>query len=476
MKKIKYNKILSKYYPDKDIFLKFDALRKIRFITPAQLLYNIDLNKQFNDERSASSTYRIISDVNLCASNCLFNLTGNNSYQTIMDILYDVDNNLIYEFDEIVKETDGWFSYITDLNKCTEIAIEPKKERFLLNQNNWDIFISYSYKKDNQFKINNVKLEDGISITKITQKNISGVFYSVIDSAINITNSLKTGDIISINNGDEYFCQIIEIIDEYQYVIDQVIQYNVGANFVKVNNGVKCKYYVTKNKYIPTNIEIQKNGFAKSIYNDNHMLVLVTDLNLKDIYDYENKQLKNVYLSCIKKSNTFFNAVKSGFKFNKDTNLYNSDYINSINNLQIENNINKNDFYGHIVEYISDEDRYVIIDSVTHLFNTIDRDGHEAYENYTYNPLTLIKIRKEGNILSVNSSEGYFDGVKYLSRPVLNNSESNLHPFLNGVSYIENKITLPIYRQFMCNQDDIIEGLCETLDITTNEKTKDILC
>lgn len=475
MSNIKYNKLLSKYYPDRNLFIKNKFEIKNKFIQNSNYLYQLDLNALFLKERDESTIYRIISSLSLLASNMLINTTGEQSYETINSIIYDNEGELVYSFDEIVKENDGWFSYITNLETCNKLDLEPTRDRFFINNYNWNIFLSYEYDKDNSLSFFNVPLSNGIAITSVVQKTISESIYSVIKSAFNINNFLKVGDIICINTDEEHYVQIIDLINDYEFLIDSQINYITGSYFYKYVEGIKSQYFLTLLKKIDIPLKVLKNGFSTNIYNDNINLLLIDDLNTKDIFSYDNKPLNKIYLTTIKNSNSFFNTIKSGLNLNDNINQYNSKKIDHYNNLFLENGIDENSFYGNIVEYTPKLDSYITIDSINHIFNTINRDNNQENEHYIYCPIYEIILKKVSNNI-ISNPDGFYDGSKYYYREVLSNSQSNIYPFLNGANYIENKLILPIYRQNPCNNSDVINGICDNLNITIENQENNLIC
>lgn len=304
------------------------------------------------------------------------------------------------------------------LNNTSGVYIVQCESYFKHNLKVGDL-ISIYYKNDNGINLFRGKIRV-TSVGDLTGNNKDKIF------------SIKFSDIESI------WINVLENKDK-----DEDISY---CWFKKCVNGTECSYYARKFKKI-RNIDgeelksdINKIAFGRNIYGDDvSQLLFLDDINIDGLLDNNKRPVSEVYLTIIKRNAGYkdwasngkcnsektevshcFGEVTSGFDFsgigpeNEPIN-YNIHKLHNISagtdNSQIANDqiantfsvwgealknkpkplesgitIEKDDFYGDIVEYDFANAKETIISPIYHRFNTVQRewvpDGGESLSRY----------------------------------------------------------------------------------------------
>lgn len=439
-------------------------------------------------ERNSSTKYRFNFSLNSFFSNVLFNITGTDSYDTVLEKRNFITQEGEYEYslNEILKNSFGKY-YYNDLNSDTQcdnnfLRPYPDDLSFLSNTGfqNYDIFLSYAASKDDTFEFNNIPLSDGLSIFSSSIINYAG--RQMTKLFINVAHNLSTGDIIRINDTDNY--TVYALGDENQdnkshiFIIDNQLTLS-NAYFTKFTNNVKSQYYFRKYKRLNIKLDLFKTAFSNSIYNDQCFSLSSADADLKDIKDCFDRDVNEIYLSIIKKratsySPTFFTNPILGL----DNLVANSKYdINSINindatSFIEQINSGQEEFYGDIIEYNPINQTIDSLITVNHVFNSVNRNENNYLEGYYYKPFYKIQIKSFSEFIETYNenppqSAYKIHNTRYVDRPLLNNSDADLYPFLNGFHYVHGNINFYLKRQDACYQymlesnEPIVKGDCK---------------
>lgn len=469
----------------------------------------INLSLLTDTERNNSNCYRIIGNINIVASNVLFNLTGDNSNEDLVE-LRDFDDEVgIFSnsLDEVLFEDDGWFYYKTG-NTCSRVYLEPVPDRFTLfdnkNLNNWDLLLTYPATGNVvDIKFNNVSLDDGLgvydAIPIILEERNMTAFIVAVKHNFQIGDEIELFSPDGVNVGFEGNYKVYSIGMDGAYhdnifVIDKEFMtypsvLNTGLGVKKKYENYDCKYYSRWFKPLtsPLDVEFHNQAFATNYFNDEiFSFKFNKDIDIEELKDIQNVPLTSIYLTKIKKTkdNTenltldFFTSIKSG--------IYNilrgADFdINSIDDIintqSIETNIKFSNEYifGDIVEYNPVLFTETVLEESYHRFNTINRRDNSYLEGYFYKAHTEIKLKEISEFLeiSLDNNDSYPTYAKTLEdgrvvwRDILPNSFSNLYPFVNNCHYIYLTDALYVKRQDPCNDNNqmmIVSGVCETYE------------
>jgi hypothetical protein len=360
------NSQLSKTYVNNDVYLKIPLNGNEPLLPTNEINKVINLGEQFNKERQGSTYYRVLGNINLNASNVLFNLKNTTLLEkftwsvfntnSFLDRSYprDGDNlddeDLIYD-DAIknnLKQVNGWFGYydpdITKSSLCAYYDMEPKRERFYFFSdtnpfnassnptpvNNWDLTITYPKYKDDQHNM----VKSGLLIVDLQAAVVATRQMSAIGVACK--HNLNVGDIVRItgtNGANADFIVIRTGLDngdlkEYYFVIDKpstTISISSTSRFKKVVNGVESEYYFRIFEKIATRVskvienddyEVYPAAFSENYYRDNiSQFVFNEDINVSGLTDNLGRPLSEIYLTIIKRdSNSLFSSVSSGIE------------------------------------------------------------------------------------------------------------------------------------------------------------------
>lgn len=318
--------------------------------------------KQFTKEREESSCYRLNGILRGLFTNVLFNVTGEDSYETIVSLSaktgeFNPNRKFFSNFGygDILLETDGWFYYYSGstpcVKPCKKFYLRPVPNDFLFVRSplsgfsnlelsiypdqyqaqNWYFKITFPYTancSNLNFKSpyvlgnpGNVTLCDGIVIENIAGGTLNGRQSTFIESSIN--HGLLNGDQIILRpfpntpNNSQVF-NVLSVIDEKTFWIDYYDQ-NIGINlinysssnndplrFKRIFQGIESNYYERRFTAITelNDYQIYNAGFSKNIYNDTIQLYHYNlDLNVKPYKDYLGRPISEVYFTKIKYNN-----------------------------------------------------------------------------------------------------------------------------------------------------------------------------
>ena len=354
-----------------DSYFNVGLESEIKLLPPGKINRLVNVGDIFNNERTASTRYRIINTLLPVFSNVLFNITGDKGpnnfndpngitydksygYQTFDGYLFKVDpfdnnftgsNDLTYResFEKHLKEVDGWFGfYDPDVRKqgfCNFYDLEPTRYRFdlssSLNIKNWDFTITYPYKSES----NHYLVSNGLLITTARNRVMGGVDMVEFGSAVphnltvgdtvrltNMPASSMNGDFnviaLGLENGDNKDTFFVVEIDPTTATLDNLF---TTGRMKRLYYGKEVRYYLRKFKKIKaydTQSELTNTiyksypiAFSQNIYSDqNYQITFNDDIDVSDLTDNLGRPLSELYLTMVKtKSDDIFTKVISGF-------------------------------------------------------------------------------------------------------------------------------------------------------------------
>jgi hypothetical protein len=455
----------SKKSSNTDTFIKINLDGKEKLLPPGEIEKIVDVGERFDLERQNSKIYRILGTINSNSSNPLFNLdspTGINTWKGLNDILF-LDksfpkNNNVTDLNDIsynesyknnLLEIDGWFGYREpDKSKggsCNFYDMEPTRERFSFLQDikpyggklgdgpvkNWDLTITYPYKKDS----NHSMVNGGLLLLNATPSLVSTKEMTAF--GVGCLHNLNIGDTVKITGTNDYdgTHTVVRLgldngdLKDYYFVIELPISGSVSTNsrMKRVVNGFESDYYFRIFKKIKTinkpiiekdDCDVYKLAFSENVFNDDIVqFVFNEDIDITGLVDNLDRPLSELYLTRVKtSSNGLFTRVSSGIETPYIQDLKDSKIklhlrdipaINLIHNggnnqnslpfpthnpleYKVDMDIN-NEFYGDLVEYNKIEVQEIILADVSHRFNTKNRETETNFSYYRtvgFNPTT----------------------------------------------------------------------------------------
>jgi hypothetical protein len=470
------------------------------------------------------------------------------SYPQDGDVLDDGDLTYRQGINKYLKEKDGWFGYydpnITASSLCNYFDMEPKRQRFSFLPDtkpfhgstgqqpvkNWEITITYPYFSDKTHgMVYDTTNGSGLLIVEVV--NVVVATRNMVAFGMPCLHNLVVGDTVRIVGTTVYDGDHTVIrtgldngdLKDYYFVIDSTNLGPVGNNsrMKKIVSGFETEYYFRKFKKIKTRMtavietddyETYQAGFSENFFNDQIVqFVFNEDIDVTDLIDNLGRPLSEIYVSMIKTdSNGLFTNISSGIETpyiarlnSSDINTYLKDIpcINKIHNggtspfpqpfpshnaLETNVLVGNNDFYGDLVEYSISELKETTLASVSHRFNTKNReiqapgftyisnvvlnatqpetkvtDLGPRHEGYFYQPHHRIEIRRfsnyieEGDINTVDTPSYAINlgDDRYLWRDLIDigfneTDEKPLnYPFLNGAHYMYQNYCFHVRRQ-----------------------------
>lgn len=508
--RILLNSERSKNSTNETAILRQDFVSTHKPLPTQELSKVVDVSELFKNERDISFCYRFLGNLNIVASNVLFNWDGVNSYEEIEAARLFDDEVGEYQFsqEEILLEDDGWFYYLTGETSCERSYLEPVPDRFALynlsGTTNWNLWLTYpSEKNEELLSFNGVPITDGIAIYSGTTLTIDDRVMTAFICSIN--HGLNVGDEIIISGdtltGYEGIHNIYELgfgDGTYQGNVF-VVDINNGAppSFIGTNTSLKRRVEGIESEYNGrwfkkfsriSEVETYNTAYASNYYNDQvYSYNFNKDYDISNEVDYLDRPITDFYLTVVKKQdysnnsgNPFWTYVESGLK----TMLFNSEYdINTINtvtaNDSIEDDVNNNSslIFGDIAEYNPVSQTETVLEVAYHRFNSQNREDNNFLEGYYYKPHYYIPIRQFSDYI-LEAFSGNTDAPEYATqfddgritwREVLPNSftNGNTIPFLNGCHYMYNCFNVLVQRQDPCGEynlgaPSLVTGDCDT--------------
>ena len=511
---------LSKTSVNTDIYTNVEFSQSNKLLPTNDINNILDVNKQFNTERQACTTYRLLGKINPLISNVLFNIDGPYSWdifnQPIFTSLKTLSVPLTYpeSLSANLIEIDGWYGYFSGLTSlsinsvCNFNDMEPKRSRFTFTpdttNNNIDNFytlITYPFATDTTHNLINggLLIVTSLNVT-VGGKPMTGIY-------VPVNHNLSANDTVKLTGTDNdgvYTVTRIGLDDgslkNNFFCIDIIgLKVSETSRMSKIYNNVPSTYYFRKftkmmttfkTPILTSDCEISNLGFSETIFTDTVTQFMFTeDLDVNGLVDNLGRPLSELYVTIIKTdSNGIFSKISSGLEvpfidffenLYTGSTFYTIPIIQAIHNVSggtksfipLESNIlsSNSNFYGDVVEYNATTIQEVILSTVNHRFNTINREsstgttiaGGPRPEGYYYQAHSLIKIREFGSFIQQgdsntidipNYAEALPDGrflwrdlldIGYvdINQPVLN------YPFLNGKHYIYQNYDFVLKRQ-----------------------------
>lgn len=470
----------------------------------SNLSRNLNVAGLFEEEQNLSDLYRMQGDVNIVASNVLFNYDGEDSAETIFGIMdYALDTqDYLFSFDEVIKSKDGWFYY---LDVCANQYMKPYPNDFNYLSSGavpqWDTFITYEAEKNLvPIEINGLDISQGIPIYSGTTVTIDDK--EMLALICYYSHNLSIGDSIELSSNTstldgQYSIEALGLNGEFDdsiFVIDinpsPMPNFSVdGYRIKKVINGYISEYYSLWNKklsqYQPKKY---KTGFAQNVFSDRqHSYTFNEDIDINGLLDENGKPIDKLYTTFLKKQAidaALWTKVSSGINSPNLQNPFDIVTINSTTD-SVESNVTSINeyFFNGIYEYNPYVNYKQLLNEGCHRLNTINREDNNFLEGYYYNPHYPYQIRTYGDFVNQSFSGETFvpdyadivDGLA-LWRDLYNkNYEQNI-PFMNGCHYTYQKNVIFVKRQDPCkdySENEVysyVSGDCEyNEDLQENE-------
>ena len=357
---------------DTDTFIKLNLEGSTRLLPTNDINTAVSSAEVFNNERQSTKKYRILGTIKPIISNVLFNLIGDDSWNTfngldfkqdpIEKINYDYGTNSIptltfaQSYKKHLKERDGWFGYYEPnyllSGQCEYTYMEPNKEKFSFKdtqRRKWDMTITYPFSADTTHDM----INGGLKIIGVFGTNIGG--RSRIGFSTPFRHNVTQRSLVHIQkvNGltDGYY-RVIRVGadngDNKEYIFSIAVDFNnqtvisIGPPEDQsrmqrvlggVQNGFKSKYYFRLFKKITTvndninngiiendDYEIYQAAFSQTVFNDEVcQFVFNEDLDVGKVFDNLGRPLSEIYLTIIKNRNysigyPFFTPIQAGIE------------------------------------------------------------------------------------------------------------------------------------------------------------------
>lgn len=501
----------SKQSIDENFHLKINIPQTNKHLPISELESVVDIGKVFSNERNLSNCYRFLGNLNIVASNVLFNWSGDTSYQDILELMdYDSETEqYVNSQDDVLQENDGWFYYQTGTTNCIKTYLEPIQPRFsiydLSGNTNWNIWITYP-SKENLFplKFYGVPLSSGLAVfsaqTVVIDDRTMTAFICPISHGLSLGDTITItgattgyeGDFVVYTLGfqDGTNTDNVFVIDIDLGSIPIIV--GSGLYFYRTVDGIRSKYVSRWFKKATGNFdyEVYNNAFSTNIFNDQIWSYTFNNpLDVGQLFDYLDRPVTDLYLTIVKKQDMtggfpFWTQIQSGLKTMVQFSNYDITAIHTKSTSlipEIENDVNNSGeyFFGDIVEYNPYIQYENILTVAQHRFNSNNREDSNFLEGYYYQPHHKMQIRKFSDYV-LTSLVGDIDAPYYAEdigngvlswREVLSNDSTNgdTIPFLNGCHYIYNLIELYLRRQDPCWQNQLgnksfVQGKCNSLE------------
>lgn len=424
---------------------------KERLLPPSEINKIVNVGEVFNQERQASTCYRLMGTFNTLFSNVLFNVTGPDSWASFMTPKFrdgsypsnsidpDEEEDLTYNeaIKEYLEERNGWFGYtepdLTSPDKCVFFDMTPKRTDFYFTRKdkikNWELTITYP--TTTASTVGDITY-DGLLIVEAVTANVGGRVMTAF--AVPVKHNLPQGGTVRISglanpafNGDY---QVVrrgldngDLKDNYFVVdIDPVNSIITGnARMKRLVSGEESRYYYRVFEKVPTtegvilddnDYELYPTAFSRGLYNDTtFQFVFNADIDVAELKDNLGRPLTEMYLTVVKTdSNGIFGEVESGIEMPyiggvgaflsipDVRRLHNGGALPVQSHTPLESNIliSQSQFYGDVAEYNRFEVREYILGEVRHRFNTVNREAGGSITDPVDASTLKLGVRQEG--------------------------------------------------------------------------------
>jgi len=347
-----------------DTFLNVKLEGTERLLPTNDINEVVDTSLVFNNERQATTKYRIIGTIKPIMTNVLFNVDGNHSWQTFAqdrfkndpygDNFISPDNDVSLEqltFEESytkhLKEQNGWFGYfnpeIVTSGACDFTTMEPQKKRFSFyadqtNGKNWELTVTYPWSADTtHFLVSGIT--QGLKVIGVTSSDVGGRDVAMFSTATE--HNLVQGDRVSMSglspsslDGNYRVMRIGTDSgdDKGHYFSLEIPTTNVvsviDTRLRRLVNGEPSTYYIrlfkkvkTVNDYINNGIienddyEIYPAAFSHTIFSDEvAQFVVNEDIEIKDLKDNLGRPLSEFFVTTIKTHANYFTPIQVGLE------------------------------------------------------------------------------------------------------------------------------------------------------------------
>jgi len=377
---------------DTDTFIKLNLEGSTRLLPTNDINTAVSSAEVFNNERQRTTKYRILGTIKPIISNVLFNLTGENSWETFSQLRFTQDpidvinygNNtgatptLTFgeSYKKHLKERDGWFGYYEpdylSAGQCDYTYMEPKKPRFSfrdITSRKWDMTITYPFSADTTHAM----IDGGLKIIGVFGTNIGGrtrigfstpVRHNLTQRSLVYIEDVAGLDVLSGNTG---YHRVIRIGDDngnnkeyiFSIAVDftgQTVTPNSKMQRVLggVNRGFKSRYYFRLFKKITTvndginngiiendDYEVYQAAFSQTVFNDEVCQVVFNeDIDVGKVVDNLGRPLSEIYLTIIKTRDynqinlPFFTPIQAGVECGFVTGILDYDNVPDIRRMR----------------------------------------------------------------------------------------------------------------------------------------------
>ena len=346
-----------------DTFIKVNLEGNERLLPTNEINRVVDVNKVFNNERQSTTKYRIIGTIKPLISNVLFDISGNDTWDTLrqsqfLDDPYDNDDtglgSITWEesYATNLKERDGWFGYydpnFVASGACKFFDMNPKREKFSLKpaesgDKRWELTITYPWSADTSHPlvydgVNNIS---GLRVTGLEVANVGG--REVLLLSTPLMHNLAQGDRVrlrglpspyNVSDGDYRVIRVgRDNGDMKEYTFSVMIDWAGTQNPIdtRMNRLVanhESEYYIRLFKKVRTvnasinngvieddDYELYPAAFAQTVFRDEVCQFVVNeDIEIKDLVDNLGRPLSELYLTLIKTRDFTFTPIQVGLE------------------------------------------------------------------------------------------------------------------------------------------------------------------
>lgn len=477
----------SKESIDQDFYTTVNLENNSRQVPVSVYEKVLSLTSQSAKEQDGCFKYRFNIDTNFVASNVLFNFSGDTSYETVLSLRYDpdeeLDANYDYDLDEVLFEDNGWFFYNSG-ETCDKIFLEPTPERFTIDK--WDTLLTYPASADVEtLYFNGNKLENGISIYKTERVYFQDRFmtacYCALPHLLSNVDKIRIfglttfqGDFsvykIGLPNGD--YTDVVFVLD-----IDTSTT-NLSSSlttFKRLFGGVESKYYSRWAKTLTSNFDGYNTAFCTNLFADKqYTSTHLSEVDLSNIFDNRGRPISEIFVTYVKQTeNEFWQPIQVGLSSSEDYNILN------LNTTVTGIETNSGLYFLDIVEWNDLTQKEQVVVKAQHRTNTTNRESLGFFEGYYYYPHYRIELKRYSeSVNNLQEQTNFYDTLlnnRYLSRDLLKTSQGSLNiSYMNGKNYVYQKNNVLLKRQNPCDVPlvgipSIIDGVCpdftEVIDV-----------
>jgi hypothetical protein len=454
-----------------------------------------DLGELSISERDSSRLHRIAVDISPIVSNPLINITGENSFEDVLEAMDFIEEEDVFAFsqEEVLQIINGSFFVRAQEGGCKNKPLKPfVSDLSLVDINgspNYDAALCYHHSNTQDVLFSGGRtLYDGIPVHSFFTDVYEGRQVTFI--LFPFKHNLSPGDEFSISGGGgtarvSGLGGLNRENEGYIAYVEGILNL-ADKSIKKIGAFGESEYMAMVMKKLPGSPKILPSGFSSTIYNVQKYSAIFDEIDLSGLKDAFGDEIHELYFYMLKKriegGVLTYTPSLSGFDFKYGFARDIRSIWGGVPGLETHSP-GAESFIGDIIERDRSSASTYVLSRSALCFNTMNREAASFYERYWHYALTPLKIRAKSEIASeaISEDKPYPSAEElapsfFVFRELLGYDDSGFAPFVNGAHQYYFASPFFLFRQDVCGEifsgidGNPISGNCADFSIL-EEKT-----